>query len=134
MKKNVLIITLSLVALLVVYSAVELMIPLPFGNKAIEFEIPRGATYRQVVDALAEKGMVRDKWVFHLLGRVTGVDRKIKAGYYPLWGTMSPLQIFKAIRAGKIIEYEITIVPGDSLREITAKFAAVPLFEIAEFQ
>jgi UPF0755 protein len=134
MKKNVFIITLSLVALLVVYSAVELMIPLPFGNKAIEFEIPRGATYRQVVDALAAKGMVRDKWVFHLLGRVTGVDRKIKAGYYPLWGTMSPFQIFKAIRAGKIIEYEITIVPGDSLREITGKFAAVPVFDVAEFQ
>lgn len=133
MKKNVIVIMLSLLLLFFVYSAVELMIPLPFGNKAIEFEIKSGTTFRQVVDALARKGLVRDKWVFHLLGRVTGIDRRIKAGYYPLWGTMSPLQIFNAIRLGKIIEYELTVMPGDSLREIGEKFSALAVINIAGF-
>jgi UPF0755 protein len=134
MKKNVLLIALSLVVVFLVYTAAELIIPLPFGNKSIEFQINRGATFREVVNALAEKGLVRDRWVIHLLGRVTGVDRKIKAGYYPLWGTMSPLQIFNAIRLGKIIEYEITIVPGDSLREIGDKFSSVGAISGTEFQ
>jgi UPF0755 protein len=133
MKKNFFLTAVSLVLLFLVYNVVELLIPLPFGNKPIEFVIDRGATFRQVVDALAEKELVRDRWVIYLLGRVTGADRKIKAGYYSLWGTMSPLEIFNAIRAGKIIEYEVTVVPGDSLLEITAKFAALPLSDEDSF-
>ena len=124
----------SLVLILVIYSAVELLIPLPFGNKPIEFEITRGATFRQVVNSLADRGLVRDRWVVYVLGRVTGVDRRIKAGFYPFWGNMTPLQIFSAIRLGKIIEYDITVVPGDSLREIGPKFSALGLTTPEEFQ
>ena len=117
-----------------VYTAAELIIPLPFGNKPIEFEIKRGTTFRQAVDSLAQKGLVRDKWIIFLLGRISGIDRKIKAGYYSLWGTMSPLEIFNAIRLGKIIEYEITVVPGDSLREVGQKFSLLSAVEGEEFQ
>lgn len=134
MKKNAVFIAVSLLIVFLIYNVVELLIPLPFGNKPIEFEIRQGATFGQVVKDLSEKGLLRDRWVIYLLGRATGIDRKIKAGYYPLWGTMSPLQIFNAIRRGKIIEFEITVVPGDSLREIGAKFAALPLADEAEFR
>lgn len=116
------------------YTAAELIIPLPFGNKSIEFEIKRGTTFRQAVEAFAQRGMVRDKWVFLVLGRLTGIDRKIKAGYYPLWGTMSPLQIFNAIRQGNIIEYEITVVPGDSLREIGDKLSSLGITGPSDFE
>ncbi len=134
MKKNIAIITISLLFISLIYAAVELIIPLPFGNKPIEFEIRKGTPYRLVVESLARNGLIRDKWVFYSLGRITGIDRKIKAGYYPLWGTMSPLQIFNAIRSGKIIEYEITIVPGDSIPEIRDKFAAINTIYADEFR
>jgi UPF0755 protein len=134
MKKNFVLIALCLAVVFFLYTAAELIIPLPFGNKSIEFEIKQGTSFRQVVEALAQRGMVRDKWVFLVLGRLTGIDRKIKAGYYPLWGTMSPLQIFNAMRLGSIIEYEITVVPGDSLREIGDKFFALGVTGVTEFQ
>ena len=134
MKKNVIAIAGSFLFVFLVYAAAELIIPLPFGNKPMEFEIKRGTTFRQAVDSLAQKGFVRDKWIFFLLGRSTGIDRKIKAGYYSLWGTMTPLEIFNAIRSGKIIEYEITVVPGDSLREVGEKFSAFSMTEGEEFQ
>jgi UPF0755 protein len=134
MKKNIIAIAGAFLFVFLVYTIVELMTPLPFGNMPMEFEIKRGTTYRQTVDSLAQRGFVRDKWVFFLLGRITGIDRKIKAGYYSLWGTMSPLQIFDAIRSGKIIEYEITVVPGDSLMEVGEKFSALSLDEGEEFQ
>lgn len=134
MKKNYVVIAAALVLIFLIYSAVELIIPLPFGNKPIEFEIKRGTTFRQVVNDLAERGLVRDRWVIHVLGRVTGVDRKIKAGYYPFWGTMSPLEIFNAIRRGNIIEYEITVVPGDSLAEAGNKFSSLGIVSPAEFE
>lgn len=125
MKKNLAVVIASLFIVFLVYSGVVLLVPLPFGNQPVEFEIKRGATYRQVVDSLAQRGMVRDRWIFSLLGRVSGIDRKIKAGYYTLWGSMTPWQVFGAIRLGKIVEYEITIIPGDSLREIADKFVAL---------
>lgn len=134
MKKNVAVITVSLLFIFIFYSAVELIIPLPLGNKSIEIEIKRGTPFRLVVESLAQKGLIRDKLVFLLLGRITGIDRKIKAGFYPLWGTMSPLQIFNAIRLGKIIEYEITVIPGDSLLEIGEKFSALNMTDSEEFQ
>ncbi len=134
MKKNYLIIATALLLIFLIYSTVELIIPLPFGNKPIEFEIKRGATFRQVVNELSERGLVRDRWVIYVLGRVTGMDRKIKAGYYSLWGTMNPLQIFNAIRLGKIIEYEITVIPGDSLLEIGDKFSALNMADAEEFK
>ncbi len=134
MKKNYLVIATCLLVIFLVYSAVELLIPLPFGNKPMEFEIKRGATFRQVVNDLSERGFVRDRWVIHILGRLTGADRRIKAGFYSLWGTMTPWQIFAAIRQGKIIEYEITVVPGDSLREIEKKFFSQAGTAPAEFQ
>jgi UPF0755 protein len=134
MKKNYLSIAAALVVIFLIYSAVEMVIPLPFGNKPIEFEIKRGATFGQVVKELSDRGLVRDRWVIYVLGRALGVDRRIKAGYYPLWGSMTPWQIFTAIRKGKIIEYEITVVPGDSLREIEAKFTAQKIADSETFQ
>ncbi len=134
MKKSYALIAAALLLVFLIYAAVELFIPLPFGNKPIEFEIKRGATFKQVVNSLSERGLVRDRWVIYVLGRATGVDRRIKAGFYSLWGTMNPWQIFTAIRKGKIIEYEITVVPGDSLREIETKFTALRITDSEEFQ
>ncbi|HXX58262.1 MAG TPA: endolytic transglycosylase MltG [Thermodesulfovibrionales bacterium] len=134
MKRNIIIMAASLLVVFLVYSALQLVMPLPFGNQSMEFEIKRGSSFKEIVEGLSEKGILRDKWVFLLLGRVTGADRKIKAGFYPLWGSMSPLQIFNAIRKGKIIEYEITVIPGDSLWEIGEKFSSVIGTEPAEFQ
>ncbi len=134
MKKNAALIALCLVVVFFVYAGTELIIPLPFGNRPIEFEIKKGTTFRQAVETLAEIGMVRDKWVFLFLGRLTGIDRKIKAGYYSLWGTMNPLQIFNAIRLGNIIEYGMTVIPGDSLREIGEKLSSIGVISTVEFQ
>ena len=134
MKKDAIAIAGAFLFVLLAYTAAELIIPLPFGNKPMEFEIKKGSTFRQVVDSLAQKGFVRDRSIFFLLGKVMGIDRKIKAGYYSFWGTMTPLEIFDAIRRGKIIEYEITVMPGDSLLEVGQKFFSLSMSEGEEFQ
>lgn len=133
MKKSFGVIVASVLLIFLIYTIAELLIPLPFGSKSIEFEIKRGATFREAVELLAQKGLVRDKWVFLFLGRVTGIDRKVKAGYYPIWGSMSPWDIFKAFRRGQIIEYELTVVPGDSLLEIGEKLSGLGITDLRSF-
>ncbi len=106
------------------YILVQLFIPIYNGAAPIEIEIPQGATYTNATDILAGNKLIRDKFLFRVLGTITGVDRKMRAGYYRFWRGISPFDVFQQLRNGKIIEYEITIVEGDSLLEISEKLAA----------
>lgn len=123
MKRNNSIILVSIVVLCVIYVAADFFVHLPIGNKSIEIEIPKGANFRQAVEILSKEGLVRNKNLFIFIGRISGLDRKIKAGFYSIHGSMSPFDIFRALKNGQIIEYEITIVEGDSLREIGEKLS-----------
>jgi len=114
---------LGVVLLVFAYMAYEMLVPAQNVNKNNEIKIPRGSTFRQVADILWNEKLIRDKKVFLLLGRLTGADRKIRAGYYSIWSNMSPLDIFKVIRRGHIVEYEIRILEGDSLVEIADTFS-----------
>jgi len=104
------------------YAAFELFVPAQTVGVKTEIEIPHGATFRQAIEILHGQRLVRDKNIFLLLGRMTGADRRIRAGFYSIWSNMSPLDIFRIIRSGQIIEYEIKILEGDSLLEISEQF------------
>ena len=123
MKRNIIFILAGIILLCCIYVAVELLTPLPTGGKNIEIKIPEGATFRQAVEILSQEKLMRDKGIFLFIGRISGLDRKIRAGYYSITGSLSPLDIFKMLKRGQIIEYEITIVEGDSLREIAEKLS-----------
>ncbi len=105
------------------YAAFEMLVPAHTVAGNTEIEIPKGATYKQTVDILAGENLIRDKKIFLILGRLTGADRKIRAGFYSIWPNMSPWDIFKIIRKGKIIEYEVKVLEGDSLLEIADAFS-----------
>lgn len=127
MKKSLLFIFLATCVLFVSYGAFELYVPVQSVGKNTEIQIPKGATFRQAADILIREKLIRDKKIFMLLGRLTGADRKIRAGFYSVWTSMSPVEIFKIIQRGKIIEFEVKILEGDSLREISGAFARAGL-------
>lgn len=104
-----------------VYILIQLFVPVYDSDKPLEVEIPQGATYKNAIEILAENKLIRDKFLFLALGKISGVDRKMRAGYYHFWTRISPFDVFQQLRKGKIIEYEITIVEGDSLLEIGEK-------------
>jgi UPF0755 protein len=105
------------------YFFLQLLVPLPTGNKTIEVEIPKGTTFRQALDIFSREGLLRDKNVLLILGKLGGIDRRIRAGYYSVSGPVSPLDIFKMLKEGRITEYDITILEGDSLLEIADKLS-----------
>jgi len=100
---------------------IQLFVPVYDSPTPIEVEIPQGATYKNAVDILAANKLIRDRFVFTALGKISGVDRRMRAGYYNFWSRISPFDVFQQLRKGKIIEYEVTIVEGDSLLEISEK-------------
>ena len=134
MKRNIIIILFCLVFLYAAYAAVEFIAPLPEGTKTKEVLIPKGATFRQAVDILAKENLIRDKNLFIFAGRLTGLHRKIRAGYYSITGAMNPLSVLILLKNGQIIEYDITIVEGDSLLEIGEKLAETNIVDREGFE
>ncbi|MGE5301615.1 MAG: endolytic transglycosylase MltG [Acidobacteriota bacterium] len=122
MKKNVVFIFVMIIVLAGSHAAFEMLVPAQNVNKYTEIEIPKGATFREAIDILSDQKLIRDGKLFLLLGRLTGADRKIRAGFYSIWANMSPLDIFKIILRGRIIEYQIKVLEGDSLVEIADAF------------
>jgi UPF0755 protein len=133
MKRNIIFALAGIILLCCIYIAAELMIPLSTSGKNIEIEIPEGATFRQAIEILSKERLMRDKGLFLFIGRISGLDRKIRAGYYFINGSPSPLDILKMLKRGQIIEYEITIVEGDSLREIGEKLSEKGIIDKEDF-
>lgn len=133
MVKNLKIIILLIFLMIILYTAFELFVPAQGMSKYLEIEIPKGATFRQAADILYNSKLIRDKKIFLLLGRLTGTDRRIRAGFYSIWSNMSPLDIFRIIRGGRIIEFEVKILEGDSLSEIADTFSKTGILSREDF-
>jgi len=134
MKKNLTSVLLVVVLSCFVYVAVQLLSPLPVGNKNIEVQIPKGSTFRQAVDIFSKQNLIRDKNLFLFIGRLAHIDRKIRAGYYSVYKTMNSLDLLRVLRRGQIIEYEITVIEGDSLREVSEKLVEKGIVTKEEFE
>jgi len=133
MKKDIRIVLIVVLILCTIYVAADLLTPFPIGDKTIEIEIPKDATFRQAVEILSKDGLMRNKTLFLVIGRMSGMERKIRAGYYSIRGSMSPLSLLRKMRGGQIIEYEIVIVEGDSLWEIGGKLAGKGIIKKEDF-
>jgi len=107
-----------IVFLAVLAVSIHLIMPVSIEEKWKEIQIPEGVTYSQGISVLRQEGMVRNKLIFLLLGRVTGVERKLRAGFYNINTSMTPLEIFDRLRKGMIVEYTVTIPEGCMLDDI----------------
>jgi UPF0755 protein len=133
MKKNFTIIFSSILLMVFSYATFELFVPAQPVGINTEIEIPQGATFRQVIEILHSRKLIRDRNIFLLLGKLTGTDRKIRAGFYLIWSSMRPFDIFRIIRKGHIIEYELKILEGDSLLEIADQFEKTGIINKEDF-
>ncbi|MBI5847547.1 MAG: endolytic transglycosylase MltG [Nitrospirae bacterium] len=133
MKKNIFPMFFATLLLFLLYAGIELFLPVQTGNKNLEIQIPKGSTFRQAVEILRSQNLIRDKRIILVAGRLTGVDKRIRAGFYSLWTGMNPLEILKFLRKGKIIENEVKILEGDSLLEISSAFAKTGIISSEAF-
>jgi UPF0755 protein len=116
------------------YFFIELLVPLPTGDRSIEIQIPEGTTFKQALEIFSQEGLLRDKNILLFLGRISGIDKRIRAGYYSVSGSVSPLDIYKMLKEGRIIEDEITVLEGDSLLEIGEKLSEVEIISQDDFK
>jgi UPF0755 protein len=95
--------------------------------------IPEGASFRQVAVMLEQEHLIRSRWSFELLGRLTWSDRRIPAGEYALHAGMSGREILSDIIQGKIMLHTVTIPEGSTAAEIAGLLAQKGLADAGEF-
>ena len=100
----------------------NLFLPLNSAGKWKEVWIPHGASYTHGINILKKEGIVKNEFIFHVIGKITGIETDLKAGYYNLNTSMSPWNVFGYLRKGLIVQHRITIPEGFDLNSIKPKF------------
>jgi UPF0755 protein len=134
MKRTNIFLIAAIIFVVCSYFFIQLLVPLPTGNKSIEILIPEGTSFRQALDIFAQEGLVRDKNILLLLGRMSGIDRRTRAGYYAVRGSVNSLDIYNMLKEGRIIENEVTVLEGDSLLEIGEKLSELDIISQDDFK
>ena len=97
------------------------MAPLACGSAGGQLErvnIPPGSPFAAVVDSLATHGLVRSRALITLLGRLSGSDRRVKAGLYEFRRGTSFVTILRALRNGDFVEVSVTVPEGFTIVDI----------------
>jgi len=81
-------------------------------------EISEGASFREVANLLAQKGLIVSPFWFRLLEKVQDAERKIQPGEYDLHTAMRPVEILNALVKGKAIHYGVLIPEGLTAQQI----------------
>lgn len=92
-----------------------------FGNSSGQIlTVPRGARPQEIALQLETLGVVSNASKFVLLGRVTRVWGRLKAGEYMVSPTQTPMEILNTLSAGISVNYVVTIPEGENMYEVAA--------------
>jgi UPF0755 protein len=80
--------------------------------------IPPGATFREVTDTVAARGLIASRLWFRALARARGVDRRVKAGVYDLPAKAGAWRILGTLKAGRVATVRFTAPEGLTLADL----------------
>jgi UPF0755 protein len=109
---------LALVGMVAGYGHRALDLPVQQAQIHHVVEIPEGASFTDVSNLLAEKGLIMSPYWFRLLGKVQDAERRIKPGEYDFHTAMRPAEILNMLLTGKVIQYTILVQEGLTARQI----------------
>ena len=114
---------LALLVLMAAYYIFWMPISLPDpAGKVVA--IPRGASFRAVLDTLDRNDVIRSRLAFQIAGRILGYTKSIKVGKYVFHSGLSNSDILKDIAEGKSrIIISVTIPEGWRMEQIAKRFS-----------
>ena len=92
----------------------------------VQFSLKQGSGLRSVARQLQNAGVV-DFWLrFELLARAWGLENRIQAGNYEIFGTISPYGLLQKVTSGEHRQDKIIIVEGWNFSQLKAALDAHP--------
>jgi UPF0755 protein len=115
------------VVFVIIHFYIALFVPLTREKVWKEIEVSSGMSFKTISSMLQKEGIIRYRGYFEIIGRLQGISRKTRAGYYGLSSNMSLWEVLEALRKGRIVEYEVVIPEGYNLYQIGWTLANTPL-------
>lgn len=94
--------------------------PVSIEGPSIVFEVPRGASLRQVADDLTALGVLPHPYYLLALAVQRGDQGRLKAGEFELTQGMRPADVLDRLTSGKVVQYPVTLVEGWTFRQAVA--------------
>ena len=91
----------------------------------VSFEIPPGATFREVARILEREGLVRSSTAFTLFARISGLDRAVRSGPYALRPGTAWSEILRHLTQGRVLTETLTIPEGFRLTQMAPRIGEV---------
>ena len=98
-----------------VYSSVYSKITIPY--KKVVY-IKQGQTVNEIIKTLKNENLIKSYFLFKILLKLTGNDKKIKYGEYSFQGESSKLDIVEKLISGNYYYRKLTIPECSSIKEI----------------
>jgi UPF0755 protein len=108
------------------YAAWYVSSPLTLASLPLEVEIPRGASFRGVMDALERSGIKVRRLEFETLARVLGKERGIKAGSYEIAEAVTPGDLLDKLTRGDVSQAEVRLIEGWTFAQFRAALDVSP--------
>jgi UPF0755 protein len=89
------------------------------GRREISVTVSRGSTFKEISDTLAIEGVIENKQLFEIAGRILGWTTQMKVGKYVFADGISNYEILSSLQTGKsTVAISVTIPEGYTSREI----------------
>ncbi len=89
----------------------------------IEVTVPAGTTFDSVLDTLVKREVVVARRRFRFYARVTGADRRIRAGRYALAPGAPWEEILEVLTSGQVMTFGMTIPEGFTIADMALRVA-----------
>jgi peptidoglycan lytic transglycosylase G len=131
LRKSLIVVPLLLVLAVLIVAVAGLRLWLTGGGETaatagpIEFRVKAGDSPRKVAGALKQQGLLHHERIFLIGARLTGGDRRIKAGLYAVPAGASPSELLAVLVSGSTVPVRLTLPEGLTAEEIATQVQTV---------
>jgi UPF0755 protein len=107
--------------------ALRLGVTRPAGgpsSAAVRVDVPQGQPFAELVDRLADAGLIASPWALKVFAAVRGYDRRIQSGTYEFSAAERPVDILGRLMSGDVLMVNVTIPEGYTIWDIAGAFQA----------
>ncbi len=92
-----------------------------------------GESFGMLSARLEKAGVITSDIRFKIMARLSGDDKRLRAGEYVLSTAMSPLEIIDILASGKVLLHRLTIPEGYTIDQVAAEVEKAGLASAEEF-
>ncbi|MBA2491138.1 MAG: endolytic transglycosylase MltG [Gammaproteobacteria bacterium] len=100
------------------------------AGRTVFFDIPVGASFNEIAQRLARRGLLTRYAYWIGMARLQGKAQSLKAGEYRLQGPLTPQRLLDHLVTGTTRQFSLTLVEGWTFKQVMDALARHPRIEM----